>query len=156
MDRDQTVYDWLHYVLLIERKPGALRNGTPFGGLPDAPRTHHLTKFGREVPQAPCSVYFEEPQWRALMIFTSADATAPGEPPTLHEAMHRVAALGGFLGRHRDGEPGTQTLWRGLQRLDDITAMYIQMKDATHPPCPAGSILGKDQGRAGGFTMAAP
>ncbi|MDN5850945.1 MAG: IS4 family transposase, partial [Nitrococcus sp.] len=96
-------------------------------------RIQRLTQLGRAVPQAPCSVYFDGPQWRALMIFTSTPARAPSEPPTLHEAMHRVAALGGFLGRKSDGEPGTQTLWRGLQRLDDITGMYIQMTDATHP-----------------------
>lgn len=33
-DRDQTSYDWLHYVPLIERKPGALRNGAPFMDMP--------------------------------------------------------------------------------------------------------------------------
>ena len=35
LDRDQVVYDWLHYVPLIERKPGALRNGAPFETLPE-------------------------------------------------------------------------------------------------------------------------
>ncbi len=34
LDRDQTSYDWLHYVPLIERKPGALRNGAPFLDMP--------------------------------------------------------------------------------------------------------------------------
>ncbi len=34
LDRDQTSYDWLHYVPLIERKPGALRNGAPFADMP--------------------------------------------------------------------------------------------------------------------------
>lgn len=34
LDRDQTSYDWLHYVPLIERKPGALRNGAPFEDMP--------------------------------------------------------------------------------------------------------------------------
>lgn len=44
-----------------------------------------LTKLAREVPQAPCSVHFDKPQWRALMIFTNRDAVAPEEPPpTLH------------------------------------------------------------------------
>jgi transposase len=47
LDRDQTVYDWLHYVALIERKPGALRNGAPFGGLPDALRTLQLALLRR-------------------------------------------------------------------------------------------------------------
>ncbi|GAB1369702.1 hypothetical protein MASR1M42_22540 [Azonexus hydrophilus] len=28
--RQQTLYDWQHYIPLIERKPGALRNGAPF------------------------------------------------------------------------------------------------------------------------------
>ena len=34
-ERNQTRYDWQHYVPLIERKPGALRNGAPFADLPD-------------------------------------------------------------------------------------------------------------------------
>lgn len=33
-DRDQVSYDWQHYIPLIERKPGALRNGAPFADLP--------------------------------------------------------------------------------------------------------------------------
>jgi hypothetical protein len=32
--RDQTSYDWQHYIPLIDRKPGALRNGAPFGDMP--------------------------------------------------------------------------------------------------------------------------
>jgi len=35
LDRDQVVYDWRHYLPLIERKPGALRNGAPFADLPE-------------------------------------------------------------------------------------------------------------------------
>ncbi len=34
-ERNQTRYDWQHYVSLIERKPGALRNGAPFADMPD-------------------------------------------------------------------------------------------------------------------------
>lgn len=34
-ERDQTIYDWTHYITLIERKPGALRNGAPFKGMPE-------------------------------------------------------------------------------------------------------------------------
>lgn len=33
-ERDQTIYDWMHYISLIERKPGALRNGAPFKTMP--------------------------------------------------------------------------------------------------------------------------
>ena len=34
-DRDHVQYDWQHYIPLIERKPGALRNGAPFADMPD-------------------------------------------------------------------------------------------------------------------------
>lgn len=33
-DRGHICYDWQHYVPLLERKPGALRNGAPFADLP--------------------------------------------------------------------------------------------------------------------------
>ena len=33
-DRGQVIYDWQHYIPLIERKPGALRNGAPFMDMP--------------------------------------------------------------------------------------------------------------------------
>ena len=32
----QTQYDWQHYLPLVQRKPGALRNGAPFRDLPEA------------------------------------------------------------------------------------------------------------------------
>lgn len=32
----QTVYDWRHYLAVLQRKPGALRNGAPFQELPVA------------------------------------------------------------------------------------------------------------------------
>ena len=34
-DRGHTTYDWQHYIDLVQRKPGALRNGTPFMDLPE-------------------------------------------------------------------------------------------------------------------------
>ena len=45
----QTVYDWRHYLAVVQRKPGALRNGAPFTELPEAFRTlqqHLLKKLG--------------------------------------------------------------------------------------------------------------
>ena len=42
-DRGQTCYDWQHYIPLIERKPGALRNGAPFA---DLPRPLQLLRHG--------------------------------------------------------------------------------------------------------------
>ena len=32
----RSIYDWRHYLSVLQRKPGALRNGAPFAELPDA------------------------------------------------------------------------------------------------------------------------
>ena len=32
----KTIYDWRHYLSVIQRKPGALRNGAPFEDMPDS------------------------------------------------------------------------------------------------------------------------
>ena len=34
VNRGQTLYDWQHYIALVQRKPGALRNGAPFADMP--------------------------------------------------------------------------------------------------------------------------
>jgi hypothetical protein len=108
-------------------------------------RILHLTKLGREHPDVPCTVYFEEAEWKALLTFINRDPCVPENPPSLREATRLVASLGGFLGRKCDGEPGTQTLWLGLQRLDDITKMY-QVFSATFarppPAVPSTPIYG--------------
>lgn len=42
----QTIYDWRHYLAVVQRKPGALRNGAPFIEFPEAFRIlqQHLLK----------------------------------------------------------------------------------------------------------------
>lgn len=87
-------------------------------------RIFHLTKLGRETPDLPCTVFFDDTEWKALAVHIHQNPTPPAEPPTLRQAIHWVASMGGFLGRKSDGEPGTQTLWLGIQRLDDISSMY--------------------------------
>ncbi len=84
-------------------------------------RITQLARLGRATPDLPCSVFFEEAEWKALVSFVNKSFEPPSQPPTMHAAMRMVAGLGGFLGRKGDGEPGTKSLWLGLQRLDDIT-----------------------------------
>ena len=97
-------------------------------------RIYHLTKLGRETPEVPCTVYFEEHEWQALVAYVNQSPAIPQQPPTLRQAVRMVAGLGGFLGRNSDGEPGTQTLWVGLQRLDDLAAMYNVMRGERKEP----------------------
>jgi hypothetical protein len=106
-------------------------------------RIHHLTWLGRETPNLPCTVFFEDEEWKALVGFINQTPIVPATPPTLREAMIMVAILGGFLNRNSDKEPGTETIWRGLQRLDDITKSYIAFfLRPRHSPSPVSSNPG--------------
>jgi Domain of unknown function (DUF4338)/Transposase Tn5 dimerisation domain/Transposase DNA-binding len=96
-------------------------------------RIHHLTWLGRATPDLPCSVAFDDDQWKAVMVFKTRQPP-PQQPPSLRQMIRSIAQLGGFLARKSDGEPGTQTLWRGLQRTDDIVAAFRSFKIAYSLP----------------------
>jgi Domain of unknown function (DUF4338)/Transposase DNA-binding/Transposase Tn5 dimerisation domain len=88
-------------------------------------RIEHIKKLARTQPHAPCSIAFEEHQWQALLAFKRPTQPLPSTPPNLREATRLTAEMGGFLGRKGDGEPGSQTLARGLQRLQDIATAFL-------------------------------
>jgi hypothetical protein len=98
-------------------------------------RIFYLTKLGRETPEVPGTVFFEEAEWKALTAYITQNPIPPDHPPKLREAIRMAASLGGFLGRKGDREPGTKSLWIGLQRLDDLTAMWKVLVDffVPHP-----------------------
>lgn len=96
-------------------------------------RIHHLTYLGRATPDVPCTAVFDDDQWKAVVVHRT-NRRPPAEPPTLREMILLVAALGGFLGRTGDREPGTQSMWRGLQRMDDITAAFRSFRSAYKLP----------------------
>ena len=97
-------------------------------------RIFHLTKLGRETPDVPCTVFFEDAEWKALVAYKTQNPIPPLKPPLLYDAIRMVASLGGFLGRKCDGNPGTKTIWLGLQRLDDLTSMW-KIAMPTYAPC---------------------
>ena len=90
----------------------------------------YLTMLGRQLPDIACTAVLEAQEWQALYCFIHQVATPPTTPPTLQQATRWIAQLGGFLGRKADGHPGVTTLWRGLQRLHDITTIW----QLVHPP----------------------
>ena len=108
-------------------------------------RIYHLTKLGRETPDVPCTVFFEDAEWKALTAYITRNPILPDGPPKLREAIRMVASLGGFLCRKCDGEPGTKSLWLGLQRLDDITSMWKVMTES-HVPHPQNSLVSSNLG----------
>jgi hypothetical protein len=94
-------------------------------------RILYSSLLARSVPNAPCTVLLEREEWEALYCVTHKTPTPPTQPPTLEEAILWIGQLGGFLARKGDGKPGVTVLWRGFQRLADLTAMYHIMQPAT-------------------------
>jgi hypothetical protein len=91
-----------------------------------------LTLQARETPDVPCTIVLEEFEWQVLCAAANRGSKAlPLQPPTLSQAVRMIAGLGGFLGRKCDGQPGPQTLWRGLRRLHDLAQGWLL---ATQPP----------------------
>jgi hypothetical protein len=83
-----------------------------------------LCKAGREQPDAAVSEWLEQAEWEALWCHVHQCQSPPRTPPTVRQAVRWIAQLGGFMARKGDGEPGPITLWRGLHRLNDLTAMW--------------------------------
>ena len=98
-------------------------------------RVYLLTTQARETPDIPCDVFLAEEEWQALHAYVTDDRP-PERAPGLRDAVRMIASLGGFLGRKGDGEPGTTSMWRGLQRLADITVAYARGQSV--PPIRAG------------------
>jgi len=96
-------------------------------------RLYHLTMLGRSVPDHPCTAFFDEVEWKTLYCYHHKTTITPDEPPSMKEAIQMLGAMGGHLGRKGDGPPGTQTLWRGIQRLDPAVQMYILFTQAKPP-----------------------
>jgi len=63
-------------------------------------------------------------EWQSLYCMVHKTNQPPNQAPTLGQCIRWIASLGGFLGRKGDGQPGVKTLWRGLQRLNDIAQTW--------------------------------
>ena len=89
-------------------------------------RVMYLCRLGRECPDMNCEVVFEPCEWKAVYkIMKKKDP--PKDPPPLNDIVRMVAVLGGFVDR-RKSQPGTQTLWIGLQRLRDLATAWKAFK----------------------------
>ena len=96
-------------------------------------RICHLTWLGRATPDMPCTAAFDDDQWKGIAVFLTRKPP-PAQPPTAREMIRAIARLGGFLARKSDGEPGTQVMWRGLQRMDDIAVAFRGFRTAYKLP----------------------
>ena len=90
----KVIYDWRHYLAVIQRKPGALRNGAPFTEMPDAFRQlqdHMLRKEGgdREMVDILSLVLQHNEEDVLCAVELALDAGVPTKTHVLN-LLHRL------------------------------------------------------------------
>ena len=92
--RDETHYDWQHYIDLIDRKPGALRNGAPFETMPEPLKLLQkalLNRLGGDRVMATLLAAVPVHGLGAILVTTEA-ALAVGKPSAEH-VLYLLAQL---------------------------------------------------------------
>ena len=107
----QTIYDWRHYLAVIQRKPGALRNGAPFLELPEPFKRlqqHLLRRPGgdREMVEILALVLHHDEQ----AVLVAVELALEGGVPTKTHILN-------LLHRLLDGKPATPPVVTAPQAL---------------------------------------
>ena len=82
----------------------------------------YASRLGRVCPDLNCEVIFEPSEWKSVYM-TVRKEEPPPNPPPLNEMVRMIASLGGYVIR-KSTQPGTQTLWYGLQRVHDLSTAW--------------------------------
>ena len=97
-------------------------------------RLMYLVHMGRECPELDCETMFEPSEWRSVYAILGKEIPESGTP-SLNEVIGAIASLGGFVDRPSQ-EPGTQTLWVGLQRCHDLSNAWNTFGPGAKNFCP--------------------
>ncbi len=134
----KTIYDWRHYLAVVQRKPGALRNGAPFLELPPAFRQlqdHMLRKPGgdREMVDILALVLQHDEQ----AVLTAVELSlAEGVPTKTHvlNLLHRLVD-GKVIGGPPLDTPQALALHRepkaNVERYDGLRAQIVRGRHAS-------------------------
>ena len=76
-----------------------------------------ITYIGRILPDLPCSVFFDDDEWKALYKIVNKTKYAPDEPYSLEDAVKYLGTIGGYKRSPSDGPPGLKSIWNGLHEL---------------------------------------
>jgi hypothetical protein len=72
--------------------------------------------MGRYCPEMSCECVFSKEEWQTTYV-VSHRKKPPATPPTLNEMTRMVAALGGYINKKSNPEPGVKTMWIGLRNM---------------------------------------
>ena len=116
--RDQTIYDPWHYVPVLARKPGALRNGAPFK---DWVLPAHLERIRRKLAQAKDG----DRQMVAILTAVLSDGLPAVEAAcaeALSEGVHAADVVLNILARRREPAVPAATITTDLTLIHEPVA----------------------------------
>jgi len=90
-------------------------------------RVMWLTQTNRVSPELPAKLVFTDTEIKLLEHLIPAENAS--KKVTVGDFLTKLARLGGYLNRKRDGPPGNMVLWRGMARLTDIHLGYCLGRD---------------------------
>jgi hypothetical protein len=118
LDRDQVSYDWQHYLPLLARKPGALRNGAPFVEMPKPLSSLRLVLNKRPGgDRAMADLLACVPRQGLDAVLAAVESLLAAGVISIEQVKHLVSTLAG------DGQPPAEP-----QTV--ITPDVLQIKDA--------------------------
>ena len=130
-DRNQTRYDWQHYVPLIERKPGALRNGAPFADLPEPLQRMRKALVHQEGgDKVMAQVLAEVPKQGLDAVLVAVELALESAPPSGRVSTEHVINVLGRLQAHPLPETVHTILQVSQTPLAD-TARYDSLRAAS-------------------------
>lgn len=100
-------------------------------------RTLFVCRMGRSCPDISCEAVFDEAEWKSVYQFVKHEPP-PEEPPRLQAMVRLVAQLGGYVNKKREDEPGPQTVWLGIARMNDLAHCWSIFRP---PPQPSPALV---------------
>ena len=111
--RGRTVYDPWHYVPVLARKPGALRNGAPFKDWDLPPALDRIRRKLRAVPDGDRQMV----QILAAVINDGLEAVEAACAEALADGVHSADVVLNILARRREPEPPARIMTPEALRL---------------------------------------
>jgi hypothetical protein len=86
-------------------------------------RSLYVCRLSRSKPDQACDALFETAEWKSVYRVVQ-NKLPPQQPPRMMEMVRMIAQLGGYVPRPRGAPPGPQTVWLGLQRMQDFARCW--------------------------------
>jgi hypothetical protein len=138
--RDHFVALWQHYIPLVQRKPGALRNGAPFADLPEPLqqlRRALLREPGGERVMAQVLAIVPGAGLEAVLV--AVELALESAPPSGRVSVEHVLNVLGRLNAAKAPESAQTTLQVSTPPLAD-TARYDRLRGPGDTPSDAQEV----------------